>query len=116
MLQVNLLFSDCFLVFLSRSFLTVDRLLESLLKEDFEDFIRVGSLKRISSKILPYSVSSSAGADRKNSDKEAIKDVKAMLRSKDITREEQGSWSHFLYSCKTFTHPQQRRYRKSLKH
>ena len=81
-----------FLIFFFFCCCAVDRLLESLLKEDFEDFIRVGSLKRISSKILPYSVSSSAGSDRKDSHKEAIKDCKAMLRSKDITREEQGSF------------------------
>jgi hypothetical protein len=66
----------------------VDRLLESLLKEEFEDFIRIGSIKRISSKILPYVVTGSATG--KEGKEEALRDYKKLLRKNDLPAEEEG--------------------------
>lgn len=90
----------------------VDRILVSLLDEGFTDFVRVGSLKRINSRILPYSIhrekrsgggaapnsdafeESSAhstrdrGARAKSNDavdRIALRDLEELLRSKNIT-------------------------------
>ncbi|XP_033122340.1 uncharacterized protein LOC117121304 isoform X2 [Anneissia japonica] len=59
----------------------VDRILMGLLDLGFEDFIRVGSLRKISKPILPYSVHAS---DKKNDD---IKELQEMLKS-DLTPSE----------------------------
>ncbi|XP_071953207.1 5'-3' DNA helicase ZGRF1-like [Antedon mediterranea] len=59
----------------------VDRILLGLLELGFEDFIRVGSLRKISKPILPYSVHAS---DKQNDD---IKELQEMLKS-DLTSSE----------------------------
>lgn len=86
----------------------VDRILVALLEEGFTDFVRVGSLKRINSRILPYSIhrekrgggsgpnsddfeeSSShdtcTGARKTSqSDRTALRDLEELLRSKTLT-------------------------------
>lgn len=86
----------------------VDRILVSLLEEGFTDFVRVGSLKRINTRILPYSIhrekragmgpnsddfeegsshDTRTGARSTNaaSDRIALRDLEELLRSKTLT-------------------------------
>ncbi|XP_067670945.1 5'-3' DNA helicase ZGRF1-like [Haliotis asinina] len=53
----------------------VDRVLMGLLNLGFEDFIRVGSVKKIAKPVLPYSVHASG------TDSQELKDLQEMLRS-----------------------------------
>jgi hypothetical protein len=61
----------------------VDRILQGLLKLDFKDFVRVGSMKKIAKTILPYTTS----AHSKNANVE-IKELNEMLRDPDLTDDE----------------------------
>lgn len=83
----------------------VDRILLGLLEEGFDDFVRVGSLKRINSQILPHSIhrdkssgSSSSGKGGQDfeahsarstsdefSDHAALNDLNDLLRSRGLT-------------------------------
>jgi hypothetical protein len=89
----------------------VDRLLVGLLDEGFTDFVRVGSLKRINSRILPHSIhreksskggsggqrgaaeeaelrnarSTSSSSDAAASDRLALRDLDELLRSRALT-------------------------------
>jgi len=51
----------------------VDRILLMLLEQGFENFGRVGSLKKINKSLIKYTFSSSN--NKKASDKEALKDL-----------------------------------------
>ena len=42
----------------------VDRILEALVKLGYEDFVRVGSAKKISAPVRPYSTHGSASGDK----------------------------------------------------
>ncbi|XP_041364413.1 uncharacterized protein LOC121379827 [Gigantopelta aegis] len=59
----------------------VDRVLMGLLDLGFEDFVRVGSLKKIAKPVLPYSVHASG------TDSQELKDLQEMFRS-DLTPSE----------------------------
>ena len=89
----------------------VDRILVSLLEEGFTDFVRVGSLKRINSRILPYSIhrEKRSGGSKNNDfeeasahsthdgakgrgaksndavDRIALRDLEELLRSRNLT-------------------------------
>lgn len=60
----------------------VDRILNGLLQLDFEDFVRVGSIKKIAKPVLPYSVHATG------TDSQELKDLQEMLRSGDATPQE----------------------------
>ena len=51
----------------------VDRILLLLKEQGFEDFGRVGSLKKINKSLLKYTFS--ASSNKQNSDKEALRDL-----------------------------------------
>nr|KAG5713564.1 hypothetical protein BaRGS_024612 [Batillaria attramentaria] len=57
----------------------VDRVLLGLLELGFDDFVRVGSVKKIAKLVLPYSVHASG------SESQELKDLQEMLKSADIT-------------------------------
>lgn len=61
----------------------VDRILQGLIKLDFKDFVRVGSVKKIAKSILPYT----ASAHSKSATGE-IKELNEMLADSDLTDEE----------------------------
>jgi hypothetical protein len=48
-----------------------------LLEGGFEDFVRVGSLKKINKGLLKYTHYS--GSNKKSADKDALKELEAML-------------------------------------
>ncbi|XP_053387906.1 uncharacterized protein LOC123563456 isoform X2 [Mercenaria mercenaria] len=60
----------------------VDRILIGLLDLGFEDFVRVGSVKKIAKPVLPFSVHASG------TDNQELKDLQEMLRSGDLTAAE----------------------------
>ncbi|XP_033739049.1 uncharacterized protein LOC117326402 isoform X2 [Pecten maximus] len=60
----------------------VDRILLSLLDIGFEDFVRVGSVKKISKPVLPFSVHATG------SESQELKDLQEMLRSGELTPSE----------------------------
>jgi hypothetical protein len=55
----------------------VDRILMLLLEQGFQDFARIGSLKKISKPILRYTHYSAS--NKKASDKDAIHELESML-------------------------------------
>ena len=61
----------------------VDRILLALRAHEFEQFLRVGSLRKIARDILPFSVHRSSRSDTAgatdNDDREAVRDLKHML-------------------------------------
>ncbi|KAK3610741.1 hypothetical protein CHS0354_028138 [Potamilus streckersoni] len=57
----------------------VDRILLGLLELGFEDFIRVGSIKKIAKPVLPYSVHATG------TDSQELQELQNMLRSGDLT-------------------------------
>ena len=65
----------------------VDRILLALRAQEFEQFLRVGSLRKIARDILPYSVHRSSRSDsghanaksNENDDRDAARDLKHML-------------------------------------
>jgi hypothetical protein len=59
----------------------VDRILLKLLELEFEDFIRVGSIKKIAKKILPYSL-------QNRNESQVVKDLTEMMNS-SLTSEEE---------------------------
>ncbi|KAI9295206.1 P-loop containing nucleoside triphosphate hydrolase protein [Neoconidiobolus thromboides FSU 785] len=60
----------------------VDNILLNLLKLDYEEFIRVGSLKRINRTILPYCIQS------KKKLEEDIKELKSLLNEDNLSNED----------------------------
>ncbi|KAL8586829.1 hypothetical protein ACOMHN_052705 [Nucella lapillus] len=60
----------------------VDRVLQGLLELGFDDFVRVGSAKKIAKPVLPYSMHASG------SDNHELRDLQEMLKSTDITSAE----------------------------
>ncbi|KAL9644593.1 hypothetical protein ABK040_015332 [Willaertia magna] len=64
----------------------VDNILEGLVTENFKDVVRVGSQKKISKTILPYTVTTDNA-----SVKDQIKQLKEMIKDEDISNEEQQS-------------------------
>ncbi|XP_052214984.1 protein ZGRF1-like isoform X3 [Dreissena polymorpha] len=60
----------------------VDRILMGLLDLGFEDFVRVGSVKKIAKPVLPYSVHASG------TESQELKDLQEMLRCPDLTATE----------------------------
>ncbi|XP_076449663.1 5'-3' DNA helicase ZGRF1-like [Babylonia areolata] len=60
----------------------VDRVLLGLMELGFDDFVRVGSVKKIAKPVLPYSMHASG------SDNQELKDLQEMLKSQDITSAE----------------------------
>ena len=56
--------------------MAVDRILLMLKEQGFEDFGRVGSIKKIHKLLLKYTFSSSG--NKKNQDKETLKELEAM--------------------------------------
>ena len=61
----------------------VDRILLTLKEQGFNDFARVGSLKKINKKLLPYT--HTASANKKKSDKDAIKELRNMLKEIEVS-------------------------------
>ncbi|KAL3877346.1 hypothetical protein ACJMK2_035069, partial [Sinanodonta woodiana] len=57
----------------------VDRILLGLLELGFDDFIRVGSIKKIAKPVLPYSVHATG------TDSQELQELQNMLRSGDLT-------------------------------
>jgi len=67
-------------IFLSSSTnVAVDRILLSLLDLGFNDFVRVGSAKRIAPRVLPYSTHGASG------DKKELSDLQMLLKEEGIT-------------------------------
>ena len=67
-------------MFLSSSTnVAVDRILLSLLDLGFNDFVRVGSAKRIAPRVLPYSTHGASG------DKKELSDLQMLLKEEGIT-------------------------------
>ncbi|XP_061196236.1 protein ZGRF1-like [Saccostrea echinata] len=60
----------------------VDRVLMGLLDIGFEDFIRVGSMKKIAKPVLPYSVHATG------TESQELKDLQEMMRSGDLSPSE----------------------------
>ncbi|XP_056017208.1 protein ZGRF1-like isoform X2 [Ostrea edulis] len=60
----------------------VDRVLMGLLDIGFEDFVRVGSMKKIAKPVLPYSVHATG------TETHELKDLQEMLRSGDLSASE----------------------------
>ena len=75
----------------------VDRVLQSLLEFGFENFVRVGSLKKIAKPILPYSIHASENDDHE------LKELNDILKS-ELTNQEKGmlSFSGFFF-CLLFS-------------
>lgn len=65
----------------------VDRILLSLLSQGYDSIIRVGSLKRVSRKILPYIV---CGNGTESECKDAIRDCEDLLRTAPLSMEDSG--------------------------
>lgn len=63
--------------------MAVDRILLGLLDLAFEDFVRVGSAKKISKRVLPFSTHGSVA-----SDKSELKELRDMLKGGDLTAAE----------------------------
>jgi hypothetical protein len=79
----------------------VDRILVGLLEQGFTDFVRVGSLKRIDSRVLPYSIhrekrssketsfeensAHSTGKSNIHADRSALRDLEELLHSRTLT-------------------------------
>ncbi|KAJ3025096.1 UNVERIFIED_CONTAM: hypothetical protein HDU68_007462 [Siphonaria sp. JEL0065] len=61
----------------SMSNVAVDQILHSLLKQNFHDFVRIGSIKKISKTLLPYTLQ-----QLKNSNDD-LKELKQMLKQSD---------------------------------
>jgi hypothetical protein len=61
----------------------VDRVLQSLLKLDYHDFVRVGCLKKIAKAILPYT------AQQLKSSNEDLKELNGMLKEGTLSDSEQ---------------------------
>jgi len=59
----------------------VDRVLQGLLDLGFEDFVRVGSVKKIAKEVLPYSVHASG------TDSQELKELQSMLKS-DLSKQD----------------------------
>lgn len=76
----------------------VDRILLSLLSQGYDSFIRVGSLKRVSRKILPYVV---CGSGSESECKDAIRDCEDLLRNAPLSAEDSGEslLRPFFYYC-----------------
>ena len=55
----------------------VDRILLTLKEQNFTDFARVGSLKKIDRQLLPFTHTSSS--NKKKADKDALKELRSML-------------------------------------
>lgn len=70
----------------------VDRILLGLLENDFTDFIRVGSLKRIARDILPYSIhrekKDGSNYDNERNDRAALRDLQEMLNEGNLSKNE----------------------------
>ncbi|KAL7753618.1 Vacuolar protein sorting-associated protein 52 [Sorochytrium milnesiophthora] len=64
----------------SNTNVAVDRILLGLLEKGFEEFVRVGSLRKIAKRILPYTAQSRQTED--------LKDLRAMLSDPSIGEEE----------------------------
>ncbi|XP_062594375.1 LOW QUALITY PROTEIN: uncharacterized protein LOC134255841 [Saccostrea cucullata] len=60
----------------------VDRVLMGLLDIGFEDFVRVGSMKKIAKPVLPYSVHATG------TESQELKDLQEMMRSGDLSPSE----------------------------
>lgn len=56
----------------------VDRILLTLRDQGFKDFARVGSLKKIDKRLLPFTHTSSS--NKKKADKDSIKELRGMLK------------------------------------
>ena len=61
----------------------VDRILLTLKDQGFTDFARVGSLKKIDKKLLPFTHTSSS--NKKKADTDALKELKNMLKEIEAT-------------------------------
>ncbi|XP_069124760.1 uncharacterized protein [Argopecten irradians] len=66
----------------SNTNVAVDRILLGLLNIGFEDFVRVGSMKKIAKPVLPFSVHATG------SESQELKDLQEMLRSGELTPSE----------------------------
>lgn len=60
----------------------VDRILLCLKDQGFSDFARVGSLKKIDKKLLPFTHTSSS--NKKKADTDALKELKNMLKEIEV--------------------------------
>lgn len=60
----------------------VDRVLGTLIKMKFTKFIRIGSVKKIMSEILPFSIQSQDGSAELNDLKELLKDASISSKEK----------------------------------
>lgn len=84
------------LLIASTTNVAVDRVLQTLLNLGYQDFVRVGSVKKIAKPILPYSVHAS---DREDQELKELND----LAKTDLTDEERGI-SCFVVRRKIMTH------------
>jgi hypothetical protein len=71
----------------------VDRILLGLIQNDFRDFIRVGSLKRIAKPILPFTLHREKSTDGNKFDEEkeqqtTLKDLQEMLSNPTISSQD----------------------------
>jgi hypothetical protein len=71
----------------------VDRILLGLVQNEFRDFIRVGSLKRIAKPILPYTLHREKATEGNKFDEEkeqeaTIKDLQEMLLSPTVSSQD----------------------------
>lgn len=61
----------------------VDRILLCLKEQGYQDFARVGSLKKIDKKLLPFTHTSSS--NKKKADTDAIKELKNMMKEIEMS-------------------------------
>ena len=71
----------------------VDRILETLIDLDFHEFLRVGNLKKISKKILPYSL-------QLKSETQETRQMQETLKSKKLSEIERQNLQESLKTCK----------------
>jgi hypothetical protein len=79
--EAGLLISDTKVVFASLTNVAVDRILLGLLEMGFENFVRVGSIRKIAKPILPYTCH--------KSEANALKELETILETETLSVEEQ---------------------------
>jgi hypothetical protein len=69
----------------------VDRVLQSLLKLNFHDFVRVGCIKKIAKTVLPYT------AQQLKSSNEDLKELNLLLKEGRLSETEQKGTVQYLF-------------------
>jgi hypothetical protein len=87
----------------AHSYDSVDRILLGLLKENFTNFMRVGSVKKMAKPILDYTASRAEGNNQTQCtfalyeiDKETLRDLKDMLKDNTLSAAERQSTLKFI--------------------